>query len=89
MQLETVTRRVSFEVALFVAEIEFEAVNHEQKTDHVTFTLPLGESGRRPGEGPPRPLKRPTLPQAEGEVKCATSKRVSEGSGNPKRERGI
>ena len=56
------TRSVSFEVALFAMYIVFESAKHEMKTKHETL-LSLWESrALRPGEGPPRPLPRPTLP---------------------------
>jgi hypothetical protein len=69
-----VTRSVSFEVALFAMYIVFESAKHEMKTKHETL-LSLWESrALRPGEGPPRPLPRPTLPLR---ARCTTQVRRS------------
>ncbi len=39
------------------------------KTGNTVFTLPWESRALGPGEGPPRPLQRPTLPAArEGDV---------------------
>ena len=57
-----------FEVALFSAENELETANHQINTLH-EISLSLWKSrALRHGEGPPRPLQRPTLPQG-GRVK--------------------
>ena len=55
---------MSFEVALSCAAIDSDTVKSSVLTANATL-LSLRESwALRPGEGPPRPLPRPTLPQA-------------------------
>ncbi len=76
----TVTRRVGYEVAAVRKNLAFDTINYVTNTIQRSSLSRWESRALRPGEGPPRPLARPTLP-LRGRVKwLAQLQNVSEGS---------
>ena len=64
---QEVTRGVSFEVAILSGSVLFEAIENKVKMKYGMLLSLWKSRALRPGEGPTRPLPRPTSP-LRGEV---------------------